>query len=253
VIVMDDERRALPDPTPGRRALVSDFDGDPERFAANQLATESFSVAGDVHDRVADWLAQSTTGLTLDVGGGNGVLAKALAKRDRRTVVVDCADYVRTAPRPAVQADAMRLPFKAERFAAVAALWMLYYMDQPDVALVEAARVLQPDGIFVACTCSRYNDPEFASVLPDWGQPFSFDSESAPEIVANHFQITEVVEWDTPAVRLHDAPAVALFLRGRGLSAEEASKHAYRWRTPLTVTKRGCLIWARRRRPANQG
>jgi SAM-dependent methyltransferase len=225
---------------------VADFDDDPERFAANQLATKSFSLVSDVHDRVADRLAESTTGLTLDVGGGNGVLAKALAKRGRRAVVVDRAGYVRTAPRPAVQADAMHLPFKAERFAAVAALWMLYYLDRPEVALVEAERVLGPKGIFVTCTSSRYNDPEFASVLPDWGQPFSFDSETAPDIVANYFQIIEVVEWDTPAVRLPDAAAVTLFLRGRGLSAEEASKHARRWRTPLTVTKRGSLIWARR-------
>jgi hypothetical protein len=55
-----------------------------------------------------------------------------------------------------------------------------------------------------------------------------------------------LIEWDMPAVRLPDAAAVELFLRGRGLSADEASRHAGSWTTPLTVTKRGCLIWARR-------
>jgi 2-polyprenyl-3-methyl-5-hydroxy-6-metoxy-1,4-benzoquinol methylase len=35
-------------------------------------------------------------------------------------------------------------------------------------------------------------------------------------------------------------------LRGRGLSRQEASVQADRSNTPLTVTKRGCLIWARR-------
>jgi SAM-dependent methyltransferase len=224
-----------------------DFDRDPGRFAANQLATQNFSMVGDVHDRVAHRLARTTAGPILDLGGGNGTLAKSLAKHGRSAIVVDRADYVRRAPRPAVQADATRLPFRAECFAAVAALWMLYYLDRPEVALIEAARVLRPAGTFVACTSSRYNDPEFAAVLPNWGEPFSFDAETAPAIVADHFEITAVVGWDMPAVRLPDTAAVALFLRGRGLSADDARRHARSWSTPLSVTKRGCLIWARRR------
>jgi hypothetical protein len=77
------------------------------------------------------------------------------------------------------------------------------------------------------------------------GGPFSFDAETAPAIVADHFKIIEVIEWDMPAARLPDTAAVELFLRGRGLSADEASRQAASWTTPLTVTKRGCLIWAR--------
>jgi SAM-dependent methyltransferase len=229
------------------RALAADFDHDPERFAANQLATQRFSMIGDVHDQVADRLAKIAIGPILDLGGGNGTLAKSLIKHGRTAIVVDRADYVRNAPRPAVQADAARLPFRDESFAAVAALWMLYYLHRPQDALTEAVRVLRSGGTFVACTSSRYNDPEFASVLPDWGKPFSFDAESASAIVADHFIITEVITWDTAAVRLPDSAAVALFLRGRGLSADEASRDASRWKTPMTVTKRGCLIWARRR------
>jgi SAM-dependent methyltransferase len=228
-------------------ALTPDFDHDPGRFAANQLTTQNFSMVGDVHDRVTYRLAKSTTGPILDLGGGDGTLAKSLAKHGRSAIVVDRADYVRSAPRPAVQADATRLPFRAECFAAVAALWMLYYLDRPEVALIEAARVLRPGGTFVACTSSRYNDPEFAGVLPNWGEPFSFDAETASGIVADHFEITAVVTWDMPAVRLPDTAAVALFLRGRGLSRDDAFRHARSWSTPLTVTKRGCLIWARRR------
>ena len=100
----------------------------------------------------------------------------------------------------------LRLPFRAECFAAAAALWMLYYLDEPALALVEASRVLRAEGIFVASTSSRYNDPEFASVLPAWGEPFSFDAETAPEIISEHFQITEVIKWNTPAVRLLTEP-----------------------------------------------
>jgi len=134
-------------PRPGRSALEADFDHDPGRFAANQLATQSYSMIGDVHDQVADRLAKITIGPILDLGGGNGNLAKSLARHGRSTVVVDRADYVRSAPRPAVQADATRLPFRAECFAAVAALWMPYYLDRPEDVLIEAARVLRTGGI----------------------------------------------------------------------------------------------------------
>jgi hypothetical protein len=40
------------------RALTADFDDDPERFAANQPATQNFSMIGDVHDRVTERLAE---------------------------------------------------------------------------------------------------------------------------------------------------------------------------------------------------
>jgi hypothetical protein len=33
-------------------ALEADFDHDPGRFAANQLATQNFSMTSDVHDQV---------------------------------------------------------------------------------------------------------------------------------------------------------------------------------------------------------
>jgi ubiquinone/menaquinone biosynthesis C-methylase UbiE len=110
-----------------------------------------------VHDRVADRLAETTIGPILDVGGGNGSLTRSLARHGRTAMVVDRAGQVSTAPRPAVQADATRLPFRDECFAAVAALWMLYYLHRPELALVEATRVLRPAGTFVACTSSRYN------------------------------------------------------------------------------------------------
>jgi SAM-dependent methyltransferase len=199
-----------------RRALAADFDHDPGRFAANQRATESFSIFGDVHDHVADRLTKITDGPILDLGGGNGMLARALGKRGRSAVVLDRADYVRDAPPPAVQAEATRLPFRDESFAAVAALWMLYYLSRPDEALTEACRVLGTGGVFVACTSSRYNDPEFGSVVAGWGKPFSFDAESAAAIVADHFTITELIKWDAPVVRLPDTAAVALFLRAGG-------------------------------------
>jgi SAM-dependent methyltransferase len=227
------------------RPLIPDFDSDPERFAANQAATRQFSAIGDVHQQVADRLAALGAGRVLDLGGGDGTLARLLMRRDVPTVVLDRADHVRHAPMPAVQADAARLPFLDRCFDAVAALWMLYYVPEPLIVLAEAARVLRTGGVFVACTSSRYNDPEFAEVMPGWGEPFSFDAETAVDVVAEQFSITEVLRWDTAVVRLPDVAAVRLFLRGRGLSEAAAASEAARRRCPLTVTKRGCLIWAR--------
>jgi SAM-dependent methyltransferase len=231
------------------RPLIPDFDSDPERFAANQAATWQFSVTGDVHRQVADRLAALDAGRVLDLGGGDGTLARLLVRHDVPTVVVDRAAYVRSAPRPAVQADAARLPFVDGCFGAVAALWMLYYVPRPQIVLAEVARVLSAGGVFVACTSSRYNDPEFAEVLPGWGEPFSFDAETAVDIVAEQFSITEVMRWDTAVVRLPDVAAVRLFLRGRGLSDVAAVEEAARRHCPLSVTKRGCLIWAQKTGP----
>jgi len=47
-------------PRPSRSALEADFDHDPGRFAANQLATRNFSMTSDVHDQLADRLAKIT-------------------------------------------------------------------------------------------------------------------------------------------------------------------------------------------------
>ena len=96
---------------PPPRPLIPDFDSDPERFAANQAATQQFSAGGDVHQQVADRIGALDAGRVLDLGGGDGTLARLLARHDVPTVVLDRAGYVRSAPPPAVQADAARLPF----------------------------------------------------------------------------------------------------------------------------------------------
>jgi SAM-dependent methyltransferase len=227
------------------RPLIPDFDSDPERFAANQAATRQFSAIGDVHQQVADRLAALNAGRVLDLGGGDGTLARLLVRHDVPTVVLDRAGYVRHAPLPAVQADAAQLPFLDGCFGAVAALWMLYYVPEPFIVLAEVARVLRASGVFVACTSSRYNDPEFAEVIHGWGEPFSFDAETAMDVVAEQFSITEILRWNKAVVWLPDVTAVRLFLRGRGLSETAAASEAARRRCPLSVTKRGCLIWAR--------
>jgi len=161
------------------------------------------------------------------------------------TVVLDQARYVATAPPPVVLADAERLPFADETFDAAAALWMLYHVAEPIVVLQQAARVLKPGGSFVACAPSRYNDPEFKTVLPEWGSRSTFDAEDAAATIGQVFDVLDVERWDAPLVSLRDAAAVEKFLRGRGLSPQAAGEAALGFEPPMAVTKRGALVWAR--------
>lgn len=234
-----------PETTQGREQPV-DYDVDLDRFLTNQAATRLFSTSGDIHEPVAEHLhRQHAGGRVLDLGGGNGLLARHLKDRGMATVVLDQARYVATAPPPVVLADAERLPFADETFDAVAALWMLYHVAEPLAVLQQAARVLRPGGTFVACAPSRWNDPEFQGVLPGWGSRSTFDAEDAAELIGQVFDVVTVERWDAPLVSLRDAAAVEQFLRGRGLSPQAAGEAAVEFEPPMTVTKRGALVWAR--------
>ncbi|WP_107052629.1 class I SAM-dependent methyltransferase [Streptomyces sp. NRRL S-1448] len=228
-------------------AIPADYDSDPGRFAANQAATRRFAVEGDVHPVVARRLAAEGARTVLDIGGGNGLLAGHLSRKGVGTVVVDRAGYVIHAPCPAVLGDALRLPFRDGTFDGAAALWMLYHLADPVHALLEAHRVLRSGGLLAVSTVSRHNDPELAPVLPDWGKPLSFDAENAPEQLSRVFDLVDVQSWDRPMVHLADHAAATLFLRGRGLSEQEAPHAAQRLKTPVTLTKRGMIGWARKR------
>ncbi|WP_413812683.1 class I SAM-dependent methyltransferase [Streptomyces sp. OE57] len=228
-------------------AIPGDYDSDPGRFAANQAATQRFAARGDVHPMVARRLAAEGARIVVDIGGGNGLLAGYLAREHVGTVVVDRAGHVGHAPRPAVLGDALKLPFRDESFDGAAALWMLYHLADPVPALKEAHRVLGVGGLLAVSTVSRHNDPELAPFLPDWGTPLSFDAENGPEQLGRVFDVVDVRRWDRPMVHLADHAAVTLFLRGRGLSEQDAPQAAERLKPPLTITKRGMIGWARKR------
>ena len=235
----------LPDQQSGR-ALPIDYDRDPDRFASNQLATRRFLAGHDVHLDVAERFAQEQFHRVTDIGGGNGVLARLLVDRAIGVVVVDLARYIAMAPRPVVLADACRLPFADNTFDAAAALYMLYHLTDPLVALREGRRVLRAGGLLAVCAPSRHNDPELAAQLPNWGQPLSFDAENGPALLRQVFDECEIEHWDAPLVHLPDREALGLYLRGRGLSEHRARTAADTIPTPLTLTKRGMIGFARK-------
>jgi ubiquinone/menaquinone biosynthesis C-methylase UbiE len=135
-----------------------------------------------------------------------------------------------------VRGDASHLPFAGGTFGAVAALWMLYHLDNPVGAVAEARRVLRPRGVFFACTSSRNNDPELIERYPTT----TFDAEEAPTIVASVFGASsiEVIRWHAPLVRIPERKTLARYLRSHGLPPDTVERVS----PPITLTKRGCLV-----------
>lgn len=165
-------------------------------------------------------------------------------------MVVDRASHIVRAPRPAIRADAAHLPFADGAFDGTAALFMLYHLADPGLALREARRVLRPGGLLAVSTVSRHNDPELASVLPDWGKPLSFDAENGPGLLRSGFDVLDIQRWNEPMVHIPDRDALTLYLRGRGLPASNASAVAQHLNIPFDITKRGMIGWVRKAQDA---
>jgi SAM-dependent methyltransferase len=224
--------------------LPSDYDRDPTRFLTGRQVVDSYGLAGDVHVTVAGRLRASSLQPILDVGCGDGALARALG-RDWQWIGLDSSPtMLRRAPRPIVRGDAERLPFRDATFAAVAALWMLYHLSEPLVTIREAHRVLWPSGLFVASAVARDDSPEFGDVLDR--RTGTFDAEESVDLVATVFGAVDVTRWDGPFLVLPNRAAVVDYLVGRMVERDRAEREASRFVTPMHVTKRGCLVWAER-------
>lgn len=224
-----------------------DFDTDPDRFRTTSLAAKRFGLAEDVHVDVADRFAKEQVDLAFDVGCGQGKLLRLLQNLGVPAVGLDASPtMLKDAPASRIIGDARMLPFLENTFGGVAALYMLYHLEDPVQAVTECRRVLTPGGMFAACAPSRYDSPELRSVLPSYGVPSTFDSENAPEIIGSVFAEIEIDAWDGPYVHLPDREALALYLRGRRLIPSDAERASNAIDTPLTLTKRGAIIYARK-------
>ncbi len=112
----------------------------------------------------------------------------------------------------------------------------------------EARRVLRPGGLFAACAPNRDSDPELARVVPGWGAASPFDGEDAESIVASVFadpgDTAQAERWDGLRLTLSSVPDAAACLRVYGLSEAAAADTAATLDLPLTLTKRGCIVYA---------
>lgn len=116
------------------RALPNDYDSDPSRFLSAEKHPHD-----DVHPYVAARFAAAGARTVLDVGGGNGRLARLLPGLSMRCLLIDLSPAMLSlAPRPAVRADGARLPVADAAADAVAALYTLYHHDDPLAPIREA-------------------------------------------------------------------------------------------------------------------
>jgi SAM-dependent methyltransferase len=141
-------------------------------------------VGGDVHAPVAARLVAEGLLPVVDIGCGEGKLRRHLPAGT--WVGVDSSQtMVAGAPAGARLARADALPFSAGSFGAAALLYVLYHLDDPATALVEARRVVRTGGLVAVATPSRHDLPELAFALPD--RPLTLDAETTPGLMAEHF------------------------------------------------------------------
>jgi SAM-dependent methyltransferase len=228
-----------------RRPAQSDYDSFPNRFRlARDVLRRYGCIPDDVHPEVARRFSQEGLRPVLDLGCGDGRLLRLLTPADR--VGLDPSPtMLAQAPKPLVRGDGTRLPFKSETFGAVAALYVLYHLDDPSLAVAEAHRVLTPGGVFATAAPSRLDSPELAKLMPP-EPPLTFDAESAPDLLQRYFETVEVVTWDEPLIHLPDSDAVRDYLIGRQVPPDAAREVAGQTDIPVSVTKRGALCFGRK-------
>lgn len=185
---------------------------------------------------------------TLDIGAGTGAFALRIEAEAGTTVTaVDSAPSMVALARAtgvdASVADARALPLPDDAFDCVVANWMLYHVPDRGRAIAEAARVLRPEGVFVAATFSERNLDELWDALgDDTPGRHGFTAENGGAQLRRHFRRVEErpVAWrigfaDREALRT----IVAATIRRAHLSPRVA-----RIALPLTATARHAIFVA---------
>jgi ubiquinone/menaquinone biosynthesis C-methylase UbiE len=112
--------------------------------------------------RCVDKLGHSFRGdeSLLDVGCGNGRVARLLLERVARIDAIDVEAWPEWRGAAGITfqvADGEHLPFENESFDLVHSKDSLHHMAHPERALAEYRRVLRPDGVALIVEANRYN------------------------------------------------------------------------------------------------
>src|SRR5215470_11593687 len=200
------------------------------RWGAHREIQRKYLSVGDVHPEIAARIRAAGARPVLDAGCGDGELSLALGRWPVISLDRDPLALLE-APRPAVRADIVRLPFQDGVFGAVAAVYVLYFFERPVEGLAEIRRVLRPGGLFASVTVSRDDMPELIPLL-ELELIESFDAENGPAQVEEVFGNVEVDRWDLPALLFASPDGVREYLGARNKRlARDPGELAY----PLTV------------------
>jgi SAM-dependent methyltransferase len=222
-----------------------DYDRDPDRFRrASRLTRRHLTGTPSLYAHLAELLAEADSQRILDIGCGEGALRDALpAALKTRLVGLDAsATMLAGHPPPVVQADAAALPVVTGGVDAAVAVNVLDH-------LAEGGRRGLPGPRPRRSPPGRHGQPPRLSGA---GPPLAAAAlrlrrrGRANGLVAAVFARIEVERWDAPMIRLPDRDAVRDYLAARFVAPEDAAAAAHQVATPLTVTKRGALISARR-------
>jgi SAM-dependent methyltransferase len=186
----------------------------------------------------------------LDLGSHGGPFAVALAGRGgvERLVQSDLSPLLlRRAAGPRVAADEELLPFAPESFDLVASVLSLHWVNDLPGALVQARRVLRPDGLFLAAmlggeTLGELRQAFAAAEIAEEGgasprlSPF-VDVRDAGMLLQRAGFALPVADSDSITVTYPDALALMRDLRGMGESnaVRERRKHFTRRATLMAA------------------
>ena len=218
-------------PEPDRQAVI-------DRVLADYLVVERLEPA------FARRFLREGARSFVELGSASGPISRLLASQGVRCIAVDKnppPDHFQ----PLIRADLRAVPLRRGGVDAVSAVNCLYFLGDPRDGIREAFGLLRPGGLFLASAPSRYHDPELKDFNPSWGESSPFDAEDAAGLVGDVFPEIEVEWWEAPAYVLPDIAAVrdyfAMFTVYR-----DPGEVALSELLPLTVTKSGANVWARK-------
>jgi SAM-dependent methyltransferase len=236
------------------RSRASEWQPEAERWI-EWTGTPGFDAYWTYRDAFFDEVLSPAGERTLEVGCGEGRVARDLAIRGHNVVAVEPAKSLLAAAKAAgsngqeyAVADGAALPFVDAAFDVIVAYNVLQVVDDLELALSEAARVLVPGGHLCAC---------IAHPVTDLGD-VSEDSSSPRLTIREHYfeprRVEDTLEIDGHAMTFrgwtHSLEDYSLALERAGFSVERireprpdlAASTNSRWRAaPLFMNFRAVL------------